>query len=233
MSANCENVPAKKHPPCGKRCHDHDCQVELCLQATKSFHAIRLIQLGARASLVCQVTGLEKTVIHRLYRQLRGYPSPSGQLPFTDTWYRENDLRMLQATLIWNLYQRFLKTKRSHARTLIDVYESYAELVDQPLLDLSRTVFVPQMITMQLWHERVCRCCGTVFLESIVGRRWTCPGCRLYHRYRCVQCGTRLEFKPTGRRRKLCHHCRDTRKHPTTANRFPEPSLPPVETSCE
>ncbi len=62
------------------------CPVELCAQTTRALEAIALIRLGARAGLICQLTGLEKTVAKRLYRQLHGRPSPAGLLPFTDTW---------------------------------------------------------------------------------------------------------------------------------------------------
>jgi hypothetical protein len=49
---------------------------------------------------VSQLTGLEKTVANRLYRQLHGRPSPSGQQPFSGTWYLKQDRRMAQATVV-------------------------------------------------------------------------------------------------------------------------------------
>ena len=82
-------------------------EAELCIQTQAALEAIRLTQLGARAGLVAQLTGLEKAVANRLYRQLHGRPSPPGQLPFTDSWYLKQDRRMLQATLVWHLSQRF------------------------------------------------------------------------------------------------------------------------------
>ena len=203
-------------PYCCKNPDCVTCQVELCVQACRALHAIRLIKLGARVKLVCQVTGLERAVIKRLYRQLQGKPSPSGQTPFTDAWYLQDDFRMLQAAMVWHLHRYFLRAGRNQAQVLIDVYESYAEIVGHPLLDMTHAAFVPRLVTMEQWHERICSCCGTVFLEPLVGRRWTCPGCRLFSKYRCIRCGARLIRQRNGRRRRFCDRCRMRRRHQTS-----------------
>ncbi|HHH48366.1 MAG TPA: hypothetical protein ENK51_05710 [Gammaproteobacteria bacterium] len=75
-------------PPCGERVARAGCDVELCGYATRIMEATHLIHLGARAGLVCQLTQLEKATVNRLYRQFHGVPSPPGQMPFTDSWYR-------------------------------------------------------------------------------------------------------------------------------------------------
>lgn len=74
------------------------CRVALCVHATKIQESIHLIRLGARAGHVSQLTQLDKTTVKRLYHQLCGKPSPPGQMPFTDTWYRKDDRHMLHAT---------------------------------------------------------------------------------------------------------------------------------------
>ena len=89
--------------PCGTASCGVPCRVEACARATKTFEAIRLIQLGARITLICQLTGIEKTVAKRLYRELTGTSPPPGQTPFTDAWYVESDPRMLQAAIVWRL----------------------------------------------------------------------------------------------------------------------------------
>jgi len=183
-------------PPCGERIARAGCDVELCGYATRIMEAIHLIHLGARAGLVCQLTQLEKATVNRLYRQLCGAPSPPGQMPFTDIWYRENDVRMLQATLVWRLHQRLSRTSRSAARILIDVYEAYIQLVREPLLNLTRTVLVPRLVAMETRHERVCEFCGMTYLSAVDSNSIACPGCRLYHRYRCYQCGSPLAPQP-------------------------------------
>jgi hypothetical protein len=124
------------------------CDAELCVHMRILQEAICLTRHGARAGLVSQLTGLEKTVANRLYRQLHGRPSPPGQLPFADTWYLKRDQRIAQATLVWQLSQRFAESCSTPARRLIDVYECYLWLVAEPLLDIMRVVFVPQLVTV-------------------------------------------------------------------------------------
>lgn len=80
-------------------------EVDLVDQACKVCEAVRLVELGARARLVHQLSGLEKKAVNRLYYQLMGRPSPSGQTPFSDSWYRQSDRRMAHANMIWRLDQ--------------------------------------------------------------------------------------------------------------------------------
>lgn len=209
-SVVCSALFLSTTPPCGDRSNRAKCHVELCIYATRILESIRLIQLGARAGLVVQLTGLEKATINRLYRQLCGAPSPSGQMPFTDTWYRENDLRMLHASIVWRLHERMVQAGRNAACVLIEVFETYTQLVPKPLLDLTRTVFVPRLVAMGTWHERPCEFCGTTYLAPVDSNSIACPGCRLYHRHRCHQCGSPLAPQPKGRRRVVCGHCGNT-----------------------
>jgi hypothetical protein len=103
----------------------HACVADLCIETRAAQEAIRLTRLGSRAGLVSQLTGLEKTVANRLYRQLHGRPSPPGQLPFSDAWYLRQDRRMAQATLVWQLSRRLARAEATPAQRLIDVYETY------------------------------------------------------------------------------------------------------------
>lgn len=206
----CSILYLSEPPPCGRRLEQVACKVELCTHATRVLDAVHLIHLGARAGLVTQMTKLEKNTVNRLYRQTCGTPSPSGQMPFTDGWYRENDLRMLHATLAWKLYRRLVLTKRSAARVLIDVYGAYTLLAREPVLDLTRTVSVFRLVAMKLWHERTCRFCDTSYLSAIDSNGVACPGCRLYYRHRCHQCASPLESQPRGRRRVTCDSCGNT-----------------------
>ena len=131
------------------------CDAELCIQTRTLQEAICLTRHGARPGLVSQLTGLEKTVANRLYRQLHGRPSPPGQLPFSDAWYLKQHRRMLHATLVWQLSQRFAQSRATPARRLIDVYECYLWLVAEPLLDIMRVAFVPHLVVVQELLERV------------------------------------------------------------------------------
>jgi len=187
------------------------CEAELCIRTRALQEAIRLTRHGARAGLVSQLTGLERTVANRLYRQLHGRPSPPGQLPFADTWYLKQDQRMAQATLVWQLSRRFAQSQATPARRLIDVYECYLWLVAEPLLDIMRVAFVPNLVAVQEWEERTCGQCGHGYVTPRGSVGNTCWGCRLYRRHRCRHCGAPLTVRATGRHRDVCSACQRAR----------------------
>jgi hypothetical protein len=182
--------------------------VDIVRQTQNSLEAIRLIQLGARVPLVSRLTGLDKKVVTHLYRQLTGRHSPPGQTPFSDTWYLQNIQRMLHVNVIWRLYQCFIQWKRSAARLLIDVYESYLNFVITPVLNLTRTFSVFSLITVQEWCEQVCDDCTMVYIAPLGSRRGACPVCSHYFNYRCRGCGVALHNHPRGRPRTFCAQCR-------------------------
>ena len=182
--------------------------VDIVRQTQNSLEAIRLVQLGARAPLVSQLTGLEKKVVNRLYRQLTGRQSPSGLAPFSDTWYLQNIQRMLHVNVVWRLYQCFIQWKRSAARLLIDVYESYLNFVITPVLNLTRTFSVFSLVTAQEWYEQVCDDCAVAYIAPLGSRRGACPVCSHYFNYRCRGCGVALHNHPRGRQRTFCAQCR-------------------------
>lgn len=183
-------------------------QADLYLQAEKAIEATRLIELGARAGLVRQLTGLEKAKVNRLYCQLMGRPSPSGQTPFSDAWYLKDMRRLLHASVVWGLYQNLAWKGRNTARVLIDVYDGYLAIVNEPMLSLSRAFLVPQFVAMGIWQERRCGHCHSLYLAPMVSRANICPGCELYYRYRCRLCDAALEVTAKGRYSKTCPDCR-------------------------
>ena len=183
------------------------CQLPAWMTAASTLEAIRLIELGARAGLVHQVTGMDQTNANRLYREIHRRPSPAGQAPFTDTWYRRSEYHMLHAALVWKLYQRFSPLDERPARRLIDVYEAYLFLVQEPRLDITHVAFVPDLIKSYLWIERDCATCHTAFPVPRDSTRLLCPGCRLSQSFRCSACGTASSGYRKGRRKTTCPSC--------------------------
>jgi flagellar transcriptional activator FlhC len=207
-------------PPCGAPKNCIRCKVKPCRDATKIHDAVRLIQAGARATLVCQLTELPKKLVKRMYTLLQGHPSPRGQMPFTDAWFLENDLRMLHATLVWQLHKRIAREHRSEARVLLEVYTVYRCMVNKPQLNLTRTSVVLRLVAMALWQERQCGHCGNTFLAPTDEKHdVACPGCRLYHRYRCCRCGSAFEAQAMGRPRTVCSHCLDSKASKTNRSK--------------
>jgi len=196
------------------------CDADLCIEILAVQEAIRLTRLGARAGLVSQLTGLEKTVANRLYRQLHGRPSPPGQLPFSDAWYLRQDRRMAQATVVWQLSRRLAREQATPAQRLIDVYETYRWLEAQPLLDIMRVAFVPHLVAAQEWQAQACGQCGIEYVVPRGSLGNTCWGCRLYLRHRCRQCGAPMTVRPTGRHREVCSACQRAR-HRQSFRRWP------------
>ena len=157
---------------------------DLRVVATRCRDAIRLTELGARAVLVSRLTGIDKAAATRLYQHVHGRPSPPGQLPFTDTWYRERARRMLHASIVWRLYVELAQRSKRAAAALIDTYECYRASVVSPLLDITRAAFVPRLVAMNVWQDRRCDCCTASYLSPLDTCESRCPGCRLYQRIR-------------------------------------------------
>ena len=206
-TALCPAASASGWPPCTEGSSRGVCDVERCTYAIRIFDSIHLIRLGARVSLAEKLTGLEKKTLKRIYRQLRGCPSPPGQLPFSDAWFLENDQRQFHTTLVWHLHRRLSQSGRRPARILVDVFEVYTRLTREPMLNLTRTAFAIQLFSSGLWNEHRCSFCDTAFPAPVESRQTACPGCRLYFRYRCRHCGAALSPKSRGIRRKRCPQC--------------------------
>jgi hypothetical protein len=66
----------------------------------------------------------------------------------------KSEYRLLHAALIWKLFQRFGQSEDRPAGILIEVYEAYLSLVQEPLLDITHVAFVPHLIRSQNWIER-------------------------------------------------------------------------------
>ena len=181
--------------------------IEAVNQARNTLEAVHLVQMGARAALVCQLTGQTKKAINRLYPPLTGVPSPPGQVPFTDTWYLKSNRRLLHANVVWRLFQHLGHLGRSPACVLIHVYEAYLEIVDAPLLTVTRAFFVPRLVTINAWYQQNCDHCSMSYIGSLGNGGSICPGCTEYFNHRCRKCGTAIEYHRAGSQKAACSGC--------------------------
>lgn len=194
------------------------CNIDAVNQARNTLDAVQLIQLGARATLVCQLTGLTKKVVSNLYPSLTGTHSPPGQVPFTDTWYLKSNQRMLHANVVWQLYRQLDQIGHSPAGVLIHVFQTYTQIMDTPVLTLTRAFFVPRLVTINAWYEQTCDHCGMNYIGPLGNDGSTCPACAEYFRHRCRSCESAIEYRPAGRWKMLCSGCYEQQKQSKKAH---------------
>ncbi len=207
---NANSQPAIVAAP--RRSKDIPDDIDIINDGQKALEAVQLIQLGARAALVCQLTGLTKKVVARLYHRITGKPSPPGPVPFTDTWYLKTNQRMLDANLVWRLFHRMAPAEQGAAKVLIQVYEAYLEITDDPALSLTRAFFVPRLLTIDTWHTQTCEHCAMLFIAPLEHDGATCPVCIEYFNHRCRRCGIAIQYQIAGRRKIICSDCSERHK---------------------
>jgi hypothetical protein len=169
--------------------------------------AYRLIELGARAGLVCQLTSLPRATIKTWYQQIRGQRSPPGLMPFSDTWYARTEQHILHTNIVWRLGCEAERLMQDPAWHLIAVYEAYLAVTPTPLLNITRAHFVSGLLRVKLWRTAQCEECATTFVGPVADIERLCPACRLQRAHRCVHCGSILLRKKTGRRLGKCPAC--------------------------
>jgi len=195
-------------PTCRTEKDCYSCNVQPCAYAVKTHEAVRLIQAGARTSTVIQLTKLPKKYVKRIYFELRGEPSPRGKTIRTDAWFRESEHRMLHASAVWRIHNLVAPLGRSKTRVLLDVNDIYLSFTKKPLLDLTHIEAVLTLVAISVWEAKHCDYCKKLYLTSADENLGSsCPGCRIYHRFRCCKCGEALTIYTLGRPRSCCENC--------------------------
>lgn len=175
--------------------------------------AIRLIELGARATLVCQLTSLPMATMKNLYQRIHGRPSPPGLVPFSDAWYVQGEKRMLHTNIVWMLGVAAARLVDDPAQRLITTYESYLCAVSTPLLDIMHAYFAPRLLLIKVWRKAPCKECGIAYIGPVTDISHLCPACTLQRIYRCPSCNAALGQKGVGRRIKRCRCCTSVENH--------------------
>lgn len=145
--------------------------------------AVTLFQLNARVQVVQQETGLPRTRLTKLYREIVGYSSPKGMIPFASDWFLiwANNIHASLFMGFYEQHQGTLGLPRIDA--LIRSYKLYQEQVtlsqQPPLLDFTRAWTLIQLLDDAL-TTRACQCCDAYFVVpvSVSSAPFVCGICK-------------------------------------------------------
>lgn len=133
-------------------------------EAKDVFHAVALIEMGARMQVLEQEISLSRDRLIRLYREVRGESPPKGMLPFSADWYmvwRHN----IHASLFYNIYTFLRREARcDHLAALVKGFRLYLEHCAQsnesPALDVTRAWTLIRFFEGDLLQMTRCCACG-------------------------------------------------------------------------
>ena len=157
-------------------------------------HAVRLLKLGLRVPLVCEMTRLSDWFIRKLAIEACGEAPSKGQLPNSELWYlrgRNN----LHASLFISLY---FSLKRSAgegmepllaARLLIKSFEQYRTVVEvaglPEIMTPDRAWWLMKSLTIPQLKRAQCIDCEGYYLVHVGD---------LVPFHRCHRCAALLRF---------------------------------------
>lgn len=190
-----------------------DCEVLSCARV--------LIELGARTSLVCEITGLSDTKARAMYRACYKRKPVSGQRKKISTYLSSTEAK-LHTFVVCNAFH-FVKAqaKLNAYETLLVTYRRYVEACDSadtdPLYDVNCVHRISALLrTNDIQMGNCSRCQNTypIFLSgegsgnTPLGRK-LCPACEEYSHDYC-NCGERRWN--VGEHKKDCPECTADRK---------------------
>jgi len=145
--------------------------------------AVTLFQLNTRVQIVQKETGLPRTRLVKLYREIVGYSSPKGLVPFAADWFL-TWANNIHASLFMGFYEQHQGTLGlPRIDALIRSYKLYEEQVilshQAPLLDFTQAWTLIQMLDDTL-TTRPCQRCDAYFVVpvSVSSAPFVCGICK-------------------------------------------------------
>lgn len=163
-----------------------------------------MARLQARACVISRITGMSNAASRRMWHQIYGKGSPSGQQPADDTWFLKTGLRRAHAALILQLYAQSSQHLPQYA-AFTHAYYHYARITaglnerrtwdddpafrsseDDYVIPFSRAYFLVLIYTDEEMADgtrkcklqvRRCRSCGALYLSHTEEISRKCPGC--------------------------------------------------------
>jgi hypothetical protein len=151
----------------------------------KEFYARSMMQQGCRASTATNLFDLNQGRARIIYKEFHGVKSPSGNNASSLTWYVDQGVRRLQATMYTWLYRSALSSGGNIPEALIASNDLMANMFGKNLvISADRgNHLTRRMARDSLLRMAPCRSCGTHYILSNgegkieLEQNFTCPGC--------------------------------------------------------
>ncbi|MGV7241271.1 FlhC family transcriptional regulator [Caballeronia sp. M23-90] len=156
-------------------------------RALKEFYARSMMQQGCRASTATNLFDLNQGKARLIYKEYHGVKSPSGNNASSLTWYVDQGVRRLQATVYTWLYRSALASDGNIPEALIASNDLMAKMFGKnSVISPDRgNHLTRRMARDSLLRMAPCRSCGTHYILSNgegkieLEQSFACPGCAL------------------------------------------------------
>lgn len=155
-------------------------------QTSRTLQAIELLKLGAKPQFVSAETGININRIHKLFRDVNGYPPRKGQSPFSADCFVSIKRLNIDASLFINIHRSITsKSQIAPIDALIKSYKLYLEHVylrdTHRELSFTRAWTLLRLIDAGMLCVAQCVKCGGKFvaLPSVINDRFQCVFCAL------------------------------------------------------
>ena len=163
-----------------------------------------MARMQARACIISKITGISNADSRKIWKQVVGKGSPSGQQPADDNWFLKSPLRRTHSALILSLYAiaqknmpqyaAFAHAYYHYARITAGIYENkfmtddpaFRTNEDDYVIPFSRAYFLVLIYTDEEispgvrkcnLQVRRCRSCSSLYLSHVEEFGHKCPQC--------------------------------------------------------
>jgi hypothetical protein len=149
--------------------------------------AVELLKRKTRVSIVHQETGVSRSKLRILHRELHGHGASSGQIPAIGGATIETRVHQVHAGVFAALYETYAGpdlSRQLDIRAAIAAHDFYGVLLaPEPRLDFNAAWVIARDLRVGTSELRSCTACELRYLVSSASRLApTCPFCVLHQR---------------------------------------------------
>ena len=149
--------------------------------------AVELLRRKARISIVHHQTGVSRSRLRALYREIHGHGAPSGQIQMIGGVAIQSRTQQVHAGFFAALYERYAgpaMSRQLDIRAVIAAHDLYESMVPQgPQLDFNGAWVIARDLRVGTSELRTCTSCELRYLVASASRLApTCPFCVLHAR---------------------------------------------------